>query len=446
MYSNVMRAVAPGLAALAVFGGVLVGGPVASAAEPAPAVPALGRGLPGYGGQRPAFQPGAALRQLADGVPAEEAVDALQDQIGGMLDLQGHRAFDPQHQRRRPFRLAVDRPRPLDLQRLGMRGDVAAGGGGQEVITLSAGGTTRQMDLSTNALTDSPTFSATRSRCGGTFGMLVDTSGSIGSTNMANVRTGISQFVDAFAGTPIKLQVVRFSSTATTLGAGSGWSRYYDMLVESDVADLKSQVGTLTSSGSTNWEDALFRMFKNQNGTVQEVLPDTLIFFTDGMPTYNRLNASSSPVPPVVSADDGGLPAAAGTTYNQLSWNRANRIAREYDADVERFIGVFVGSDTAGTSSWLTPGPGYHLIDFKRGYHNLYEQGFHYTNWQRGYHLNYELAGTGLIYENYAVNYHRYPLISRRDFFHDCHSGFSFTKPCRCIQELASVTVGKVLV
>jgi hypothetical protein len=40
MYSNVMRAVAPGLAALAVFGGVLVGGPVASAAEPAPAVPA----------------------------------------------------------------------------------------------------------------------------------------------------------------------------------------------------------------------------------------------------------------------------------------------------------------------------------------------------------------------------------------------------------------------
>ena len=278
-------------------------------------------------------------------------------------------------------------------------GDAAGGGGGQEVITLSAGGTTRQASLSTNALADSPTFSATRSRCGGAFGMLVDTSGSIGSTNMTNVRTGISQFVDAFAGTPIKLQVVRFSSTASTLGAGSGWSRYYDMLVEADVADLKAQVGTLSSSGSTNWEDALFRMFKNQNGTVQEVLPDTLIFFTDGMPTYNRLNASSSPVAPVANTDDSGLPAAAGTTYNQLSWNRANRIAREYDADVERFIGVFVGSDTAGTSNWLTAGPGYHLTDFQRGYHYLYEQGFHYTDWQRGYHLNYEYAGTGMIYE-----------------------------------------------
>ena len=87
---------------------------------------------------------------------------------------------------------------------------------------------------------------------------------------------------------------MRFSSTATTLGAGAGWSRYYDMLVESDVADLKAQVATLTSSGSTNWEDGMFRMFMNSDGTTQQVLPDTLIFFTDGMPTYNRLNATSA--------------------------------------------------------------------------------------------------------------------------------------------------------
>ena len=215
-------------------------------------------------------------------------------------------------------------------------GDIAGAGGGEDKITLSAGGVDRQTNLSTSNLNVAPTFSATRSRCGGNFGMLVDTSGSIGSTNMTSVRTGITQFVNTFAGTPIKLQVVRFSSTASTLGAGTGWSRWYDMLVESDVTDLKNQVGTLTSTGSTNYEDALFRMFMNSDGTTQQVLPDTLIFFTDGMPTYNRLNATSASAPAVANPDDAGFPSANGSSYNQLSWNRANRIARQYDADVER--------------------------------------------------------------------------------------------------------------
>ena len=48
-------------------------------------------------------------RQPADRVPAEEAVDPLQDDVGGMLDFQRHRALDPQHQRRRLLRAG---PRP----------------------------------------------------------------------------------------------------------------------------------------------------------------------------------------------------------------------------------------------------------------------------------------------------------------------------------------------
>lgn len=278
-------------------------------------------------------------------------------------------------------------------------GDIAGAGGGEDKITLSAGGVDRQTNLSTSNLNVAPTFSATRSRCGGNFGMLVDTSGSIGSTNMSSVRTGITQFVNTFAGTPIKLQVVRFSSTASTLGAGTGWSRWYDMLVDADVTDLKNQVATLSSSGSTNYEDALFRMFMNSDGTTQQVLPDTLIFFTDGMPTYNRLNATSASAAAVAHPDDSGFPSANGSSYNQLSWNRANRIARQYDADVERFIGVYVGSDTTGTSTWSTQGAGYHLENYLRGYRVMYERGYHAGGYLRGYHLNYERAGSGLIYE-----------------------------------------------
>lgn len=278
-------------------------------------------------------------------------------------------------------------------------GDIAGAGGGEDSITLSAGGTDRKDDLSTSDFSDPPSFGATRSRCGGNFVMAVDTSGSIGSTNMASVRTGILAFIDSFAGTPIKLEIVRFSSTAVTLGAGSGWSRYYDMLVESDVADLKAQVATLTSSGATNWEDAMFRVFKNSNGTVQPTLPDTLIFFTDGMPSYSRLNASSGTAPAVADNDDIGLPAATGSSYNQVAWNRAWRIARDYYADVERFIGVYVGTDVNGQSLWQAQGAGYHLENFQRGFNQTFDRGFNVTNPQRGSRTLWEYATSGMTYQ-----------------------------------------------
>ncbi len=68
-------------------------------------------------------------------------------------------------------------------------GDLAGAGGGADQITLSAGGTNRETGLDTTNLSAAPTFAATRSRCGGNFGLIIDTSGSIGSTNMASVRT-----------------------------------------------------------------------------------------------------------------------------------------------------------------------------------------------------------------------------------------------------------------
>lgn len=278
-------------------------------------------------------------------------------------------------------------------------GDVAGAGGGEDTITFSAGGTDRESDLSTSNFSNPPSFGATRSRCGGNFVMAVDTSGSIGSTNMTSVRNGIIAFINSFAGTPIKLEIVRFSTTASTLGAGAGWSRYYDMLVDTDVADLKAQVGTLTSTGGTNWEDAMFRVFKNSDGTVQPTLPDTLIFFTDGIPTYSRLNGTSASAPAVPDNDDSGLPAANGSAYNQVAWNRAWRIARDYYADVERFIGVYVGSDVNGSSLWREQGAGYHLADFQRGYHQTWDIGFHVDNPQRGYRPTWEYAASGITYQ-----------------------------------------------
>jgi hypothetical protein len=161
---------------------------------------------------------------------------------------------------------------------------------------------------------------------------------------MSYVRSGVTAFINAFAGTPIKLQIVRFSSTRRR--SAPHLELATDMLVDTDVADLKAYVNggsistggsatALSSTGSTNWEDGIFRMFLNNDGTVQQVLPDTVIMFTDGMPTYNRLNGSSATAPATMLNDDIGLPAAGGSSYNQLSWNRANRLRRVYEADLE---------------------------------------------------------------------------------------------------------------
>ena len=70
-----------------------------------------------------------------------------------------------------------------------------------------------------------------------------------------------------------------------------------------------------------------------------------------------------------------------------------------YYADVERFIGVYVGTDVNGQSTWREQGAGYHLDDFLRGYHQTWDIGFHLDNPQRGYRPTWEYAASGITYQ-----------------------------------------------
>lgn len=285
-------------------------------------------------------------------------------------------------------------------------------GGGQNQITLSAGGTNRSQNLATNDITGAPTFTASRSRCGGNFAMLVDTSGSISQTQMNSVKTGIRNFIDTFAGTPIKLEVVRFSDNASALGTSGGeWVHYFDMLVDADVAALKTLVGDPTDTtsglqrgGSTNWEDGVFRVLKNSDGTVQSNPPNTIIFFTDGVPTKSRLEGTSASAPAVAAPADAGLPATDGSHLYQIGWNRAERLIR--DRGAVKMIGVMVGSSTS-TSLWQTAGAGYHwayqmgnTVVFQRGFHGAYQAGDALT-FERGYHQTYDVGNAVLFERGY---------------------------------------------
>ena len=273
-------------------------------------------------------------------------------------------------------------------------GDASGAGGGRNQITLSAGGTNRQTNLSTDDLAGAPTFTAARSRCGGNFGLIVDRSGSIGTTNMGVVRTGVKSLVDTFAGTPVKLQVVTFNAESETLGAGSGWSRYYDMLIDTDVAALKTAVDGVTSTGGTNWEDGFFRMLRNNDGTVQASLPSTILFFTDGIPTLSRLDGTSADAVAAEHPDDAGFDPSNGGDFSQIAWNRTERLLRDRGAiDV---VGVYVNSSTTATSPWSTRS-GYHL-DWSRANTVVFQQGS--RTWERANNVGFEIStNSRLVFE-----------------------------------------------
>lgn len=224
-------------------------------------------------------------------------------------------------------------------------------------VSLAAGGT--KLSTLEPATFSGPSFVQARSDCGGPITLIVDSSGSIGS-DMASVKKGVKQFVNTFDGTPTKLQIIDFDSTARVLGAGTGWNMYYDLSEPGTAAKLNKLVDGITSDSYTNWEDALFRAFYTSGGVPYSQannpatpMPELVVFFTDGLPTKDRTqNFTGSAVAKVT------LPTAYNATESYTStkdssdfispqgWYRADQIADSWrgdDGDAVRMIGLGVG-------------------------------------------------------------------------------------------------------
>jgi hypothetical protein len=285
-------------------------------------------------------------------------------------------------------------------------GDAAGAGGGTSQISLSAGGTNREL-IDATSLQGAPSLIAARSRCGGAIALVVDESGSIGSTALAQVKTAVKDFIAMFAGTPIKLMIVHFATYGYTFSETGSWSQYYDMLKDDEVTALRTKVDSLSSSGSTNWEDALYRTFYQSNGDYQSVIPKTVVFFTDGVPTRSRVNATSATAGTNPPARLVNYPAVNGGDYNQEAFYRANVIAKKF-RDVTTFIGVGVGPDIGDTQAWLSDGAGWHYA-YSRGFHYTtysrwyhFERGFNFTSIQRGYHVE-KKSGSSWVVDNTAT-------------------------------------------
>lgn len=238
-------------------------------------------------------------------------------------------------------------------------GGSAGAGGGQNQITLSAGGTERTT-IAVDSVSGVPQFTQARSRCGGPIALVIDSSGSIGEPNMVLVRNAAKKFVDVFDGTPVQLLLVDFDTTSKHPTSASSWTTYYDMTKAGAATTLRTAIDTMTSGGATNWEDALFRSFYNADGTVQTQLPETVVFFTDGVPTTNRRSGYTVagdraapgvlPALPAAPTPAAIWPVATGSAYNQESFERAQFIADKFRATVN-FVGIGVGGIN-DSSNW----------------------------------------------------------------------------------------------
>jgi hypothetical protein len=272
-------------------------------------------------------------------------------------------------------------------------GDSAGAGGGFNQVSITAGGTVRT-SIDSNSTSGTPSFVEARSRCGGPMTLVVDESNSIGSA-ITQVREGVREFIEALAGTPVRLQIVRFQTTSSILGT-SDWHRYYDMTNQADVDALLAGVSDLRGSwstypqGGTNWEEALFRTFYAADGSTAPIIPKTMVFFTDGVPTFDRLVQRTSPgvLPAQPPAPGAPWPTSTGSAYSQVAFNRADHIANAFRRNV-RFVGVGVGAGITQNSNWIVdPGAGYTDIVERGSYSHVRED-------ITGYQARYQRRDSG---------------------------------------------------
>ncbi|MEX1188317.1 MAG: hypothetical protein WED33_03600, partial [Bacteroidia bacterium] len=116
---------------------------------------------------------------------------------------------------------------------------------------------------------------------------VLDESGSINSTEAANVEIGALALANALNNSGASLRIVEFATTASVVNLGvtavnnTFVSRFSNYLTSSYNSQSYNPVSSGSCVGWTNWEDALEEVIGLEG--------DLVIFFTDGNPTaYNR--------------------------------------------------------------------------------------------------------------------------------------------------------------
>ena len=265
-------------------------------------------------------------------------------------------------------------------------------GGGTNRISITAGGTTRRV-IDGSSMVGAPSFVEARSLCGGPMSLLIDESNSIGrpgsggsATNVNNVKQGVRDFVNALTGTPCQAAGDRLPHLQSRLGNDAvapllrhGERGRGGRAVGSD-RHAPLRLVRRHPNGGTNWEEGLFRAFYTEQGLTAEPVPNKVVFFTDGIPTFDRLVHRTGDLPADPPDPGPAWADSMGNAYSQVAFNRADFIAREFRGPID-LIGVGVGGIASGTENWVSsPQVGYRTV------------------WSRAYR-QYQRTQTGTVYE-----------------------------------------------
>ncbi|MBL3699631.1 DUF11 domain-containing protein [Leucobacter luti] len=186
-------------------------------------------------------------------------------------------------------------------------------------------------------------------KCGIDIALIADTSGSLGATGIADMKSAMTNFVNAFIGTNTNMSLFSFSN----LSPGSGASNHPALLPVTTTAEattFKDQYADWLSGGGTNW-DRGFAAAANATSHY-----DLAILITDGNPTVIRDNSvSTSSAYNSLQDVDGGIFSAnqlkaEGTRVVALGVGPALTAAS--DANLRAVSGPVSNSDYYRTSNF----------------------------------------------------------------------------------------------
>lgn len=111
--------------------------------------------------------------------------------------------------------------------------------------------------------------------CGLDIALVLDNSTSIDSTELATMKSAMTSFTAAFAGTPTQFSVTKFATTGSVVQAFTA-----------NITNVNSAINAIpVGGGSTNWEDGLL---KAQGTFDPRSNPNLVVFASDGNP--NRVD------------------------------------------------------------------------------------------------------------------------------------------------------------
>ena len=119
--------------------------------------------------------------------------------------------------------------------------------------------------------------------CGLDIALVIDNSNSINGTELALMKDAFTSFVEiAFSGTPTQFSVTRFGTSANVVQSFTHNS-----------ADVITAINSVsTGGGGTDWEEGISTARSTFDPRV--IIPDLMVFSSDGNPTFPNCGGSSS--------------------------------------------------------------------------------------------------------------------------------------------------------